>query len=353
MPITEHAQLWSGWASSLKPAWEPILIAMKPLDGSFAENALKHGVAGLNIDGSRIGLSGGSAIPSGMDRYNAKLAQHGYRPGSYEKGVPEVPKPAGRWPSNLILSHSPDCVCLGTTEVMNRSGKASGPTLNAIGDGNIYSPAKGERKEVPFYGGLETVERWACVPDCPVRILDDQSGRTKTKRIEKPSDCGGNTWGGTFQTNRGARGHTDEGGASRFFYCAKASPSERDKGLEEFYWKLDSSSSIGFVRVTRDEWEHLDPKCRAHGNVHPTVKPLDLMRYLARLTKTPTGGVVLDPFMGSGTTGIAALLEGRDFIGIEMAPEYVEIARARIKAATSDEAPLFEEPEPPLFGEGE
>jgi site-specific DNA-methyltransferase (adenine-specific) len=137
-------------------------------------------------------------------------------------------------------------------------------------------------------------------------MLDEQSGVSTTKRIEKPSNCGGNTWGGTFQTSRGARGHSDKGGASRFFYTAKASRSERNMGCEE----------LG-------------------GNKHCTVKSLALMEYLCTLTKTPTGGIVLDPFAGSGSTCIAAKNTGRNFIGIEKEPEYVAIANARIYSQES------------------
>ena len=112
-------------------------------------------------------------------------------------------------------------------------------------------------------------------------LLDLQSGYSKTGRCEKPSNCGGNTWGGTFQTNRGPRVYSDEGGASRLFYVAKASSAERDEG-----------------------------------NDHPTVKPVQLMRYLARLV-TPPNGKVLDPFAGSGTTGIACLQWSSKFQTIE------------------------------------
>jgi hypothetical protein len=127
-------------------------------------------------------------------------------------------------------------------------------------------------------------------------MLDEQSGESSTVRCESPSDCGGNTWGGTIQQHRGARGHTDAGGASRFFYTAKA---------------------------TRDE--------RGEGNNHPTVKPLSLMRWLCRLV-TPPGGIILDPFSGSGTTGCAAKAEGFRFVGFDSDDHYCEIANARIAA---------------------
>ena len=127
--------------------------------------------------------------------------------------------------------------------------------------------------------------------------------------------------------------HGDSGSAARFFYCAKASRSERNAGLEgmpEREWRgqmpkndPDFIRSDGAVRT----------KNLPRQNFHPTVKPLALMRYLVRLTKTPTGGVVLDPFMGSGTTGCACALEGRDFIGIEREADYLEIAERRIAEA--------------------
>ena len=120
----------------------------------------------------------------------------------------------------------------------------------------------------------------------------------------------------------------DSGSAARFFYCARASRSERNAGLEGMPEMIG-----GGMQGTADQ-----TLLTGSGNIrsnkmqngHPTVKPIELMRYLVRLTKTPTGGVVLDPFMGSGTTGIACVLEGREFIGIEREPEYVEIAEKRI-----------------------
>jgi site-specific DNA-methyltransferase (adenine-specific) len=124
-------------------------------------------------------------------------------------------------------------------------------------------------------------------------------------------------------------GYGDSGSAARFFYCAKASKRDRDEGLEGFDKSLRNREDY------RREINTSSGKLRGdmpRANIHPTVKPTDLMRYLCRLV-TPPGGVVLDPFMGSGSTGKAALLEGFRFIGCEMSPEYFEIAKARIKAA--------------------
>jgi len=168
-------------------------------------------------------------------------------------------------------------------------------------------------------------------PNCPCKMLDEQSGEIKTKvGLKLKDDKGfifGDRKGAKYESQKGL--HTTVSGASRFFYCAKSSKSERNAGCEELEEKknkhgLHSTSFIG-------EKEY---KTNTIGkNNHPTVKPLSLMNYLCTLTKTPTGGIVLDPFMGSGTTGIACINTDRDFIGIEREAEYVKIAEARIKKA--------------------
>jgi site-specific DNA-methyltransferase (adenine-specific) len=130
----------------------------------------------------------------------------------------------------------------------------------------------------------------------------------------------------------------ETGSAARFFYCAKASKKDRDEGLGAFNSKASSSMS-GRRNPENAEWDTgNDVTSRfvtKRKNVHPTVKPTDLMRYLCRLI-TPPGGVILDPFMGSGSTGKAAILEGFRFIGIEKEAEYLEIAKARIEFAASE-----------------
>ena len=113
--------------------------------------------------------------------------------------------------------------------------------------------------------------------------------------------------------------------AQRFFYCAKASRSERNAGLEGMEERPAFDNPDGTMGG------NMGSLSKPRANHHPTVKPIELMRYLVRLTKTPTGGTVLDPFMGSGTTGCACAMEGRDFIGIEREPDYIEIAEKRIE----------------------
>ena len=147
-----------------------ILIVRKPLEGSVADNALKHGTVALNIDGCRVGTFKNNT-PSGMDRFNARLAELGYRPKPYQKGVPAVSAAEGRWPANLIVEHLPTCRRAGTR-------KGGGYTINRWDDGSK-----------PFGGGAghpyspepqpEQVEIWECTEGCPVAALDGQSGASR------------------------------------------------------------------------------------------------------------------------------------------------------------------------------
>lgn len=210
---TLEAKQWEGWKSGLKPAYEPIVMAMKPNDGTYAENALKWGVSGLNIDGGRIPQF------ESMDDSAGK----------------------GRFPTNIIL---------------------------------------------------------------------DEDVAQELGRI------------------------------SRFFYVVKAGRAERNMGCEDLEDK-PAGQSLNDSKYTRERMGNTPAnKRKPIKNNHPTVKPVRLLEYLCTLTKTPTGGIILDPFVGSGTTCMAAKKVGRDFIGIEKEEEYCVIARARIAAI---------KPEPTLF----
>jgi DNA modification methylase len=192
-PATPEAALWTGWAMALKPAWEPIILAMKPLDGTIANNALTHNVAGLNIDACRIPAPDG--VPVFVKRNEgSKNVFHDNLNGSNRTGEIDT---TGRWPANLLV--------------------------------------------------------------------DEETA-------------------------------TMLGGASRFFYCGKAAKKERGPG-----------------------------------NDHPTVKPLALMKYLLTLCSSPTGGLILDPFAGSGSTLLAARALGRQCIGIELDPHYCDIIVSRLE----------------------
>lgn len=249
--ITEAAQQWQGWGTALKPAFEPICVARKPLIGTVAANVLHWGTGALNIDACRV--AGESTV-----RIQGE-AQIGFHSGNFAPGL-ATGSAAGRWPANLIHDGSPEVL-------------AGFPDSKSGG----YPCEGGRRSQVATYG--------------------------------KP-------------TARGEQKFTSsEGSAARFFYTAKASKSDRHEGLTIPGPQFTHGTTLRKVENTETK-----------GNHHPTVKPTDLMAYLCRLV-TPPGGTVLDIFMGSGSTGKAAAIEGFEFIGIEQNAEYFEISQARIQQA--------------------
>lgn len=227
-PAAEEAQPWQGWGTALKPAWEPMVLARKPLKGTIAANVLQHGTGAINVAGCLVG--------------NEAITTNGR--GSQSGATPIVPQAEdfvgatrqGRWPPNIVHDGSDEVVgCFPET-----------------------APAKAS------------------------------AGRNGTDR------------GDVFSLERTAdevRGHDDAGGsAARFFYSAKADGDDR------------------------------------LGSKHPTVKPLDLMQWLVRLV-CPRGGLVLDPFAGTGTTGEAAWREGCRAVLIEREAGYQEDIRRRMALA--------------------
>jgi len=342
---SEEAKYWDGWGSALKPANEPIVLARKPLEKglSIADNVLKYGTGGINIDGCRVGTEersykGMSAnIPSGAGTFR----DDNWTPKDIEVNV------SGRFPANVILTHHPECECVGTKKVKpsNGSGKASekggGFNKGMFGNGNSDNIGGGFTDE----NGEETIEDWNCHEDCPIKILDEQSGVSKSTggRIGNKNGAysGIGVIGFTTKYEKGDSGFGDKGGASRFFYVAKASQKERNKGLEDFDKKPLAFSNQAKAELARGNTEFADEtkmhnKVQFRANNHPTIKPIKLMQYLVRLV-TPLNGVVLDPFMGSGTTGIACKLEGFDFVGMEQDENYHKIAQARIENYVDEE----------------
>ena len=224
-PATEAAKQWQGWGTALKPAFEPFILARKPLDGTVAANVLAHGTGGINVDKCRVGTDGGTAKGS---------KPQGEGKGIYGAGLHGVCKitqlEAGRWPANVMHD--------GSDEVTQ-----------------------------PF------------------------------------------------------------GTAARFFYVPKASRSEREAGLDG----MEEISTLRYGEMAQGPLPQQTPsKPSKQENHHPTVKPVALMSYLCRLI-TPPNGTILDPFCGSGSTGVAAIREGFKFVGIELNPDYAEIATRRIE----------------------
>ena len=342
-PATEEAQNWDGWGTALKPASEPIVLARKPLEKglSIAENVLKWGTGGINIDGCRVSTS--DKITNHSRTSESSISKGIYGDSKGQETHQTEGQKLGRFPANLILTHHPDCVCNGFKKVKgsNCSPKDIGKGRNGDFSNGIYGE-KSSKITVSHTdeNGEELVEDWSCHEDCPIKILDEQSDITKSGKDMEVKGTGGILREGNGIPTGTQYG--DTAGASRFFYVAKASSSERNLGLDDFeerYYaagnqakaelkrgNTDFNSNIGKDRDERNNFNQVG----SNKNHHPTVKPVKLMQYLVKMI-TPKGGLVLDPFCGSGTTGIACKLEGFNAVLIEREKEYVEIADARVK----------------------
>lgn len=267
-PQTDEAKYWSGWGTCLKPTNEPICVARKPIsEKTIALNVLKWGTGGLNIDGCRIELNGEIVPINKLENWSG-FGQE-VRP-DYEQKLNNK----GRFPANTIFDEEAGRL------LDYQSGFTKGS--DSVRHCN-QSKTMGKKNDAPCYGEYGDVE---------------------------------------------SKGYADMGGASRFFYCAKASKKERNAGLDSFKEKAIHRYGAGIGEGKTPEAPTFDK------NFHPTVKPVDLMRYLCLLV-TPPNGTVLDPFMGSGSTGIGANKEGFGFIGIELNEDYYRIAKARVEGEIS------------------
>jgi DNA modification methylase len=272
-PSTDAAKKWQGWGTALKPANEPICLARKPLEKGLtvAENVLKWGCGAINVDASRIEAADQAVLDAAVKRMTGNVVQQENATGNFVSGSKEIkPNSAqGRWPANLLLDET-------AAEMLDaQSGELKGPW------------GKNSKQNV----GVD--------------------GATSMFNL-----------GGVNSQNE-LRGQ-ETGGASRFFYVAKSSKRERNAGLDG----MPLREAPGSKRSTPAEGRE-SALGQPRQNHHPTVKPVKLMEYLIKLI-TPPGGTVLDPFMGSGSTGVAARNLGFDFIGVEMNEEYFEIAKKRI-----------------------
>lgn len=278
---TDAAKQWNGWGTSLKPAHEDWLLFRKPVEGTIAQNVLKYETGGLNIDGCRVEFQKDEdAYEKGIARAASPRAD--IRGGGFHTGidwsekkiiVSSGMKPEGRFPANLILDDSPEVQALF-------------PRSSVTGNRSIKNRTQQNPENTPFTRGVESPE------------------------------------------------YTDYGSAARFFYCAKASSQERNMGCENLPQKtpgectdrIDGSAGLNSPRAGAG-------RTSGGKNDHPTVKSLSLMRYLCRLI-TPPNGVILDPFCGSGSTGIAAKMEGFGCIMIDSDEHSCDIAKARNAAVS-------------------
>lgn len=350
-PATDAAKAWQGWGTTLKPAAENWWLVRKSLSGPVAQNVIQHGTGAINVDGCRIGTDGGGTNCSNRDSHG-KCQGHRNAGRSTSGETFHGPNGSiiGRWPANVLLSHGDGCRVVEARTIR----RAAGPGWNGLGGDNArhvygkgWTPDGVSRQST---ARTETVEAWECAEGCPVAELDRQSGTSKSSGGAGEASRGAlgkNTFGKYALDRHGANagGFGDSGGASRyfntfepeheapFFYSAKPSTRERDAGLSDLPVK------DGHEVCDREEGSAGAENPRAGArtprrNIHPTVKGQALMRHLVRLV-TPPGGIVLDPFAGSGSTLVAAITEGFRCIGIEREDEYIEIARRRVEHASS------------------
>ena len=256
--LTKGTSEWEGWGTALKPALEPITVARKPIsEKTVAENVLKWGTGGIDIDGSRVAHNEPIKVMKSQEGGNKVYGQSG----RYEDTT-EL-KQNGRFPANLIHD--------GSEEVLELFPITKGSETTKVG-----------------------------------KTYGETDGRSY------------------LQTKPHGVNINDSGSAARYFYCAKASKSERNKGCEALPIRQAgglqgrADGSLGGEPVTNH-------------NIHPTVKPIALMEYLVNLVSRE-GAIVLDPFAGSGSTLLACKNLNRDYIGIEMEPDYVEIINKRLNA---------------------
>ena len=303
------------------------VVARKPFKGSVVENVLEHGTGAINIDGARIG----DTIRDVEEGTGEKVSENGSMNG-YNTARRVVGQVKGRFPTNVIVSHHPECKATGEFVETIRGGSGTGgsTTPDSVFESSGFKP-NNEVDKTP--ATPERVEIYECHPQCPRKLLDKQSGETAGSGSVKVSSGGQNrqaSWeagGGMLaagSVNTGIRDFGDTGGASRYFHDGELEARSGE-------WGPDFDGADRFIYCPKPT--KAERHCGGRTNIHPTVKPVDVMRYLCRLV-TPKGGTVLDPFMGSGTTGVAAILEGFNFIGIELDEAFHDLAEYRIKELT-------------------
>lgn len=371
---------WQGWGTALKPAMEPITVARKPLIGTVAENALKHETGALNIDGCRVATEDTYSYPNGpggkSHHYSSAKRSSEVRPNPTESN------PLGRWPANLIHD--------GSEEVLEAFPQAPGQLAKAAEGGdrrkdqNVYGAmTRGSNGSEPRQDGGSASRFFYCAK---AGKSDRNDGLDSSRTVKHATGlCKEENMALVRSLQRATSGstvtwHIDESGGSITGLCPLASLSTTLTVISKITtseifnsWTPSpiSESIAGVNSETADGGSHAEnvEKSKmsqqtttsenqaesARGvssvvskmlssisdagnwtpatNFHATVKPTNLMRYLCRLV-TPSGGVVLDPFMGSGSTGKAAILEGFQFIGIELDQAFVDVARGRIYSAT-------------------
>ncbi len=372
-PATAAAKQWNGYGTALKPAFEPIIVAMKPLDGTFAQNAQKWGVAGLWIDGGRVGTE--TITTCGGDKF----------PNIYSKFNPAVESThSGRWPANILHDGSDEVVEGFPVTGGGAFPKKSSRTKNNCMSGDNY-PRERERRIETLPGSAArffycakasksernaNMDKIYCGIQYIPTIKDFGGGSCQDvnmalvellKKVTSESivkwyigECGKSIMGVcqkdhlsiilmeinkttelkicNLLTQLLTKEYILDANCKTVNGGNLAENVANSSGCQQTIIKDQTALALGVNLVVSEMLSKIkkEENWEPFVNNHSTVKPLALIEYLCKLTKTPTGGIVLDPFMGSGTTGVACLKTDRKFIGIEKDENYFEIAKKRI-----------------------
>lgn len=393
-PTTKLAKRWDGWGTALKPAWEPIILAMKPLDGTFAQNVQRHGVAGMNIDGSRIGV--GSAGLGGR-RDGEKTAHKRYTDHGSTNFAP-TPGPRGgdakgRWPANLLLDdEAARQLDAQTGNIKSGMMKAGQQRKASKGNGGYHGNMPDTATAHPTYGDSGGASRFfkiceqtesescksvniaesilnqpnqaAAFAQSLAALADNHADRQLDNSIRRFTNAMQTGSNGSDESDMRMIRNTGEKCLQELRRTSAEMLNDSRANVAEIQKLTDITLITQSLLNILGSADHATSKsmcvCLALGakdcesptsrfmynpkasrrdrtcdgrveNNHPTVKPRSLMEYLCRLVTPPGGGLILDPFMGSGSTALAALATGNRFVGIELEKENFETAKQRIE----------------------
>jgi site-specific DNA-methyltransferase (adenine-specific) len=278
--IKQAQNEWASWGTALKPAYEPIIVARKPLSGTVVDNVLTYGVGGLNIEECRVEY---------LSDEDKKSSLVGFKEGQIQN-------------TNINFLASP---------------LKKAKTIEELSDGRFPANVIHDGSEEVISGFPNTTSR------------SIEGGQSVDWGFDDDAKYG-------YKVRMGG-GYNDSGSAARYFYCAKASKKDRDEGLDLVGFE-ETRVTYGSIHTNPETARMYGARSALRRNIHPTVKPCELMQYLVRLV-SPKGATILDPFMGSGSTGKAVMFENRErnanykFIGIDLEEKYCQVANVRIDYA--------------------
>lgn len=340
---TEEAKQWEGWGTTTKPCFEPLVVSRKPIMGTVAQNVVSHGCGVLNIDGARIStmenLNGGAYAKEGTERHDGAENWRYKRDG----GAGGYQQPAGRYPPALALVHDEGCVLVGTSIIQgNRTD------TRPDGDGGRsdklqyrFRPTEATCRGYADPDGTETVDQWVCTPSCAVAELGRQSGESDSPETTVRGTGGRNS----VYSEIGAQGivpsYGDSGTATRFFYQGKARAADR---LAYLTCNSECPRHGTVVAKSQNTKREL---CESCGNpvktyMHPTVKPLDLARYHAKLLSLPAQvrPLALVPFCGTGIEALALVEAGFRVVAVDIDPRHCAMTLHRLQTTEARQTPV-------------